>query len=139
MRFLSKTTSINFLGLSRRRAALAVSAVLVIVSLVSLATRGLDLGIDFTGGVLLEVGYPGPANLDSIRGNLADAGFEDAQVLQFGANTDVLVRLPPQAEGKNNSVSDSVCSSLPPAGTVMVLSPLIRMFTSPALTRWERA
>ena len=121
MRFLSKTTSINFLGLSRRRAALAVSAVLVIVSLVSLATRGLEFGIDFTGGVLLEVGYPGPANLDGIRSNLADAGFEDAQVLQFGNNTDVLVRLPPQAEGNAQALRDRLEATLEVGGEAVDL------------------
>jgi preprotein translocase subunit SecF len=121
MRFLSKTTSINFLGHSRRRAALAVSAVLVIISLVSLATRGLEFGIDFTGGVLLEVGYPGPANLDGIRSNLADAGFEDAQVLQFGNNTDVLVRLPPQAEGNAQALRDRLQATLEVGGEAVDL------------------
>lgn len=121
MRFLSKTTSINFLGHSRRRVALAVSAVLVIVSLVSLATRGLEFGIDFTGGVLLEVGYPGPANLDSIRSNLADAGFEDAQVLQFGSNTDVLVRLPPQEQGSAQALRDQLQATLEVGGEAVDL------------------
>jgi preprotein translocase subunit SecF len=121
MRFLSKTTSINFLGHSRRRVALAISAVLVIVSLVSLATRGLEFGIDFTGGVLLEVGYPGPANLDGIRSNLADAGFEDAQVLQFGNNTDVLVRLPPQAEGNAQALRDRLQATLEVGGEAVDL------------------
>ena len=121
MRFLSKTTSINFLGHSRRRVALAVSAVLVIVSMVSLATRGLEFGIDFTGGVLLEVGYPGPANLDSIRSNLADAGFEDAQVLQFGSNTDVLVRLPPQEQGSAQALRDQLQATLEVGGEAVDL------------------
>jgi preprotein translocase subunit SecF len=121
MRFLSKTPSINFLGRSRRRVALAFSAVLVIVSLVSLATRGLEFGIDFTGGVLLEVGYPGPASLDSIRSNLADAGFEDAQVLQFGNNTDVLVRLPPQAEGNAQALRERLQATLEAGGEVVDL------------------
>jgi preprotein translocase subunit SecF len=121
MRFLSKTPSINFLGQSRRRVALAFSAVLVIVSLVSLATRGLEFGIDFTGGVLLEVGYPGPASLDSIRSNLADAGFEDAQVLQFGNNTDVLVRLPPQAEGNAQALRERLQATLEAGGEVVDL------------------
>ena len=58
--------------------------------------RGLDFGIDFTGGVLLEVGYEEAANLEEIRTELANAGFDDAQVQLFGAATDVLVRLPPQ-------------------------------------------
>ena len=99
MKLINKT-NIDFLGSRRRKIALAVSALLVISSLVSLATRGLEFGIDFTGGILLEVGYPQAADLDQIRTNLADAGFADAQVQRFGSDDDVLVRLPPQ-ENKN--------------------------------------
>jgi preprotein translocase subunit SecF len=98
MRLIKDKTSIDFLSPTRRKIALAISALLVIASLVSLFTRGLEFGIDFTGGVLLEVGYEQPADLDSIRSNLANAGFEDAQVQLFGRDTDVLVRLPPQGE-----------------------------------------
>lgn len=98
MRLIKEKTSIDFLSPTRRKIALAISALLVIASLVSLFTRGLEFGIDFTGGVLLEVGYEQPADLDSIRSNLANAGFEDAQVQLFGRDTDVLVRLPPQGE-----------------------------------------
>lgn len=121
MRFLSKTTSFNFLGQTRRRVALGVSAVMVIVSLASLATRGLEFGIDFTGGVLLEVGYPEPANLDAIRGNLSDAGFDDAQVMQFGNDTDVLVRLPPQSEGNAQELRDRLQATLEVGGEAVDL------------------
>ena len=96
MQLIKSNTSIDFLSKKRRTIALAVSALLVVISLVSLATRGLDFGIDFTGGILLEVGYEEAANLDAIRNSLAEAGFEDAQVQRFGADTDVMVRLPPQ-------------------------------------------
>jgi len=96
MRLIKEKTNIDFLGANRRKIALTISALLVIVSLGSLATRGLEFGIDFTGGILLEVGYPQAANLEQIRGNLGAAGFDDAQVQQFGRETDVLVRLPPQ-------------------------------------------
>jgi preprotein translocase subunit SecF len=96
MRLIKEKTSIDFLSPSRRKIALSISVLLVIVSLVSLFTRGLEFGIDFTGGVLLEVGYDEPADLEAIRGHLAQAGFEEAQVQRFGRDTDVLVRLPPQ-------------------------------------------
>ena len=96
MRLIAKKTNINFLGATRRKIALALSAIVVIASLVSLFMRGLDFGIDFTGGILLEVGYEQAADLQGIRGNLAAAGFDDAQVQLFGSDTDVLVRLPPQ-------------------------------------------
>ena len=61
-----------------------------------MATRGLNLGIDFTGGILLEVKYPQAADLVAIRQNLAEAGFERNVVQEFGTSDDVLVRLPPQ-------------------------------------------
>jgi preprotein translocase subunit SecF len=96
MRLIKDKTSIDFLSATRRKVALALSAVLVVVSIVSIATRGLEFGIDFTGGILLEVGFEQSADLEAIRGNLADAGFDDAQVMYFGADNDVLVRLPPQ-------------------------------------------
>ena len=103
MQFLKKTTTIDFLSLSRRRIALTLSVILVITSLVSLGVRGLNFGIDFTGGILLELGYTENADVEGIRGELFAAGFEDAQVQLFGAANDVLVRLPPQ-EGTNQSV-----------------------------------
>lgn len=96
MRLIKEKTSINFLGSTRRRFALALSAALVIASLVSLATRGLEFGIDFTGGILLEVGYGESADLVNIRGDLGNAGYTGAQVQRFGAEEVVLVRLPPQ-------------------------------------------
>ena len=100
MRLIKRKTNINFLGKTRRKIALGISVLVVVVSLVELAVEGLEFGIDFTGGILLELGYPEAANLEEIRVNLADAGYEDALVQRFGSDTDVLVRLPPQ-EGTN--------------------------------------
>ena len=96
MRIIKKTTSIDFLSRTRRVIALSISVAVVVASLVSLATRGLNFGIDFTGGILLEVGYQEVADVEAIRSDLFNAGFEDAQVQLFGAANDVLVRLPPQ-------------------------------------------
>jgi preprotein translocase subunit SecF len=96
MRLIKGRTNIDFLGPSRRRLALVLSGLLTVVSLALIFGRGLDFGIDFTGGVLLEVGYEQAADIDAIRRNLASDGFDDAQVQRFGADTDVLVRLPPQ-------------------------------------------
>ena len=102
MRILKHKTHIDFLGPKRRKIALSISAFAVIISLGSLIVQDtpLEFGIDFTGGVLLEVGYPQPADIEAIRSDLAAAGFDDAQVQRFGTDTDVLVRLPPQ-EGWN--------------------------------------
>ena len=116
MRLIKTKTSIDFLSSTRRKVALAISALLVIVSLVSLGTRGLEFGIDFTGGILLEVGYEAPANLEEIRSNLSAAGFEDAQVQLFGRETDVLVRLPPQPQESAESVREQLRSTLEAGG-----------------------
>jgi preprotein translocase subunit SecF len=112
MRFLRHKRNIDFLGASRRRIALAISAIVVVVSLGSIITRGLAFGIDFTGGILLEVGYEQPADLGSIRQNLADAGFDDAQVQLFGSDTDVLVRLPPQDDTDPDELREQLRSTV---------------------------
>ena len=96
MRLIKEKTSIDFLGRGRRKVAVSISILLVIASFASLATRGLEFGIDFTGGILLEVGYSATANLETIRGDLASEGYGSAQVQLFGAENVVLVRLPPQ-------------------------------------------
>ena len=96
MRLIKEKTSIDFLGRTRRKIAVSISILLVIASFASLATRGLEFGIDFTGGILLEVGYSAAANLETIRGDLASEGYGSAQVQRFGAENVVLVRLPPQ-------------------------------------------
>lgn len=112
MRIIKDKTNIDFLGRPRRRIAVAFSLLLIAVSIGSLAARGLALGIDFTGGVLLEVGYPQAADLDRIRGLLTGAGFADVQVQQFGAATDVLLRLPPQPDADPNAIRDTLRDTL---------------------------
>lgn len=81
----------NFMGV--RKLALIFSAILLIVSIGSLAVRGLNFGLDFTGGSLVEVGYEQEVALETIRGKLGDAGFDDAVVQTFGSPTDILIRL----------------------------------------------
>ncbi|MCC5862595.1 MAG: protein translocase subunit SecF [Gammaproteobacteria bacterium] len=106
-----KVLDINFLG--PRKVFFALSAILIVASFASVLTRGLNFGIDFTGGVLLEVGYPRPAELENIRGLLQESGYEGALVQNFGTATDVLVRLPPQAEGMDGSaIRDTVLALL---------------------------
>ena len=89
-----------------------LSVGLLAVSLLSLAVRGLDFGIDFTGGTLIEVGYPVPAELQPIRQALRGAGFEEAAVQHFGTARDVLVRLAPRAELSRAELSSEVLGVL---------------------------
>jgi preprotein translocase subunit SecF len=116
MRFLKKTTTIDFLSLSRRRVALSISAILIIASLVSLGMRGMNFGIDFTGGILLELGYTQDADIEGIRNELFAAGFEDAQVQLFGAANDVLVRLPPQEGSDQSAIREQLQATLTAGG-----------------------
>jgi len=111
-KIIKDNTKIDFLSPSRRLIAIALSAVILAVSIGSIAVRGLNFGIDFTGGVLLEVGYPQAADLDRIRTLLRGAGFESVQVQRFGADNDVLLRLPPQVDTNPNEIRDSLRNTL---------------------------
>ena len=107
---LSSNRNFNFMG--RRRVALAVSGVLIVVSLVSLFMRGLSFGIDFTGGTLIEVGYEQAVELEQVRSVLAENGFGEAQVQQFGTPQDLLIRLAPREGVKSSELSDKVFAAL---------------------------
>ncbi len=93
-------THIKFM--SQRKVAMLISAVLIVISIVSLATRGLQLGLDFTGGTLIEVAYPKAVELKPIRDQLHNNGFDDAIVQHFGSASEVLVRIAPK-EGVSNA------------------------------------
>ncbi len=84
-------TNINFIG--NRNIFLIFSSILMIVAIGSLAVKGLKMGIDFTGGTLIEVGYQEPADLNALRDTLDQSGFADATVQNFGTAKDVLIRL----------------------------------------------
>ncbi|MCK5813279.1 MAG: protein translocase subunit SecF [Cocleimonas sp.] len=95
-----------------RRFAVIISAVLILISLASLAIRGLDLGVDFTGGSVIEVGYPSTANVDEIRATLEKAGY-DASVQSFGSDKDILIRLAPDNDsGNKDNISQKVLEVL---------------------------
>ena len=93
MRWLTGTPNFNFM--KYRRPLMAVSAVVTVLAIASMVVQRFNFGIDFTGGVIVEVSYDRAADLDSIRSDLAAAGFESPQVQNFGSTTDVLIRLPP--------------------------------------------
>ena len=120
MRLIKQKTTIDFLGLGRRKLALGLSAIMIVISIASIVTRGLEFGIDFTGGILLEVGYEQAADLETIRANLASSGFDEAQVQLFGADNDVLVRLPPQ-DGDADSIRTQLQATLEVSGDTVDL------------------
>lgn len=97
---------INFMGI--RRVAFAVTLLLTLASLASLAIKGLNLGLDFTGGTLIELSYQQPVELSTVRGQLGQAGYGDALVQSFGATTDVLVRL----QGDDAQLGSKVAEAL---------------------------
>lgn len=105
-----KTTNINFIG--NRNIALIFSGVLMLISMGSLAVRGLQMGIDFTGGTLIEVGYQKAADLTALRNTLDTEGFNDATVQNFGTTKDVLIRLKPQTGVSNVELSAKVLESI---------------------------
>ena len=102
----------NFDFMGKRRLAEILSAVLIVVSLVSIFTRGLNLGIDFTGGVLLEVAYAEAADLADIRNALTEAGFAAPLVQNFGTVSEALIRLAPQEGQDGGQIRDRVLSAL---------------------------
>jgi preprotein translocase subunit SecF len=75
---------------------------------VSLSTRGLNFGLDFTGGTLIEVRFPAAADIEQVRSNLSAAGLEDAVVQTFGAVSDIVVRIPPRSEEESTAEISTV-------------------------------
>lgn len=92
-----------------------ISLVTFVLAVFFLATRGLHLSIEFTGGTLIEVGYSQTADLDKIRHQLEADGFTDTQVINFGSARDVLIRVPLKA-GETARVSEKVAQSLAVVG-----------------------
>ena len=90
--------------MATRKVWYALSAVLIVISVVSLFTRGLNLGVDFTGGVVVETNFSQPPNIEQLRDALAKAGVASAQVQAFGSSRDILVRLPPDPNAKGDQI-----------------------------------
>lgn len=95
-----------------RLPATILSAILLIASIASVSIKGLNLGLDFTGGTLIEVSYEKDANLDLIREQLTNAGFERLLVQYYGNSKDITIRLGPQGDKKASDIGTSVLSLL---------------------------
>ncbi len=115
MQLIDPKNTIDFM--SKRKLAISLSVILLLISIASLATRGLNFGIDFTGGTLIELGYPASADLSVVRQELDDAGFSGATVQHFGTSQDVLIRLAPTGESSAD-LSTRVLDALNDDGSI---------------------
>ena len=100
--------NINFMRF--RKIAITISLVLFVGSIGSIFTKGLSLGLDFSGGTLVEIQYEDSVDLQEIRGVLSDNGYEDFQVVNFGSSLDVLIKIADQSG--NSSLGDQIFALL---------------------------
>jgi len=118
---MAKTLFNNFDFMALRKPAMILSALLLLVSLVSLFTLKLNVGIDFTGGTIIEIGYPQAVELEPVREALEARGFGDAIVQHFGSASEVLIRLVPDADKDKAELSSEIIALLEQtAGTSLV-------------------
>ncbi|CAM3791436.1 MULTISPECIES: protein translocase subunit SecF [Pseudoalteromonas] len=96
MQLLNLKGTIRFM--SARKLSMAFSVLLILASIGSFMVKGLNFGLDFTGGTAVEVGFSQPADLAKVRSVLAENGFADASVQLFGSSQEVLVRLAPRGD-----------------------------------------
>jgi len=101
MKLLNRKTNIDFFG--KRKIAFTLSGLLIVISIASLSVRGLNFGLDFTGGALIEVAYSKAPDLQQVRDNLEAAGLDDAVVQTFGLDTEIVVRIPPRSEEESSA------------------------------------
>jgi preprotein translocase subunit SecF len=102
MEFFHKVTRFPFMN--TRKVWYGLSAILIAASIGLVILRGLNLGVDFTGGVTVETNFPQAPNIETLRSALAKAGVTNSQVQQFGSSRDILVRLPPDPNAKGDQI-----------------------------------
>ncbi len=112
---MSEIKDLNFMGM--RKIAAVISIMLLLISIASLAYQGLNLGLDFTGGTLIEVGYEEKADIKHIRETLEGAGYRDVTVQNFGSEQDVLLRM---SEAYRANLGDEVLATLQQSGEAEV-------------------
>jgi len=100
--------NINFMRF--RKIAITISLILFVGSIGSIFTKGLSLGLDFSGGTLVEIQYEDSVDLQEIRGVLSENGYEDFQVVNFGSSLDVLIKIADQPG--NSSLGDQIFTLL---------------------------
>lgn len=103
---MNPTRQFDFLG--KRKAAFFFSGSLFLISIISFIINGLNLGIDFTGGSIYELHYPQSVDLDRMRATLEQKGFPDANLQHFGSSQDILIRLKPVEDVKQDQLTKNV-------------------------------
>ena len=98
--------------LSARKSTTIMSIILIVVSAFSLMTKGLNLGIDFTGGIQIEISFETAQNIENVRSNLASGGYDDAIVQNSGSSQDLMVRIPPRNGVDNKKIGEDVIGML---------------------------
>jgi preprotein translocase subunit SecF len=109
---MTRTVRNNLDFMAWRKLAMTISLLLMLASIVSLATLKLNVGIDFTGGSIIEVGYQQAVELEPIRDALETAGFADAIVQHFGSASEVLIRLVPDVNKDKAELSSEIIALL---------------------------
>ncbi|MEE3279571.1 MAG: protein translocase subunit SecF, partial [Pseudomonadota bacterium] len=106
--------TIDFMG--KRHLALIFSSVVLVGSVVALVVQGINRGLDFTGGALIEVGFDEAVDPAAVRNVLNEAGYSNAVVQNFGSETDILIRVPPNnvavGTGSQSTLGDQIREEL---------------------------
>lgn len=98
--------------MSRSKYAFVLSSLMIIASIAVISMKGLNWGLDFTGGTLIEVGFNQAANLDEVRASLQTKGFDDATVQNFGSAREVMVRLRPRDNVKGEELGNQIINAI---------------------------
>lgn len=114
MKLIAKQTNFDFMGV--RKPAALISIVFIVIAITSFVVNGLNFGIDFTGGTIVELSYENGVDLDKVRKSLLDTDFRDAVVQYFGTSTDVLIRIPPQQGMNTADISSKLIQLLGTSG-----------------------
>ncbi|MBN2689095.1 MAG: protein translocase subunit SecF [Gammaproteobacteria bacterium] len=140
MEFFKTNTKIDFMR--QRKWAALFSSILFIFSIVSLVVNGLNLGLDFTGGLQLQMHYKQPVNFSKVRNELNKVGFPEAVVQAYGTSQDIIVKLQPKAKASRSAIIKKVTASLvgaklqqvdyigPEIGKTLVANGLLAIFIS---------
>ncbi|MDQ6965832.1 MAG: protein translocase subunit SecF, partial [Mariprofundaceae bacterium] len=110
MQLINPNTHIDFIG--RRKMAMAASALLIVLSIGLLIFKGLNFGIDFTGGTLVEVKFNQAPQISEVRDSLEPVGYSHAIIQEFGSPEEILIRVQNQDGEKSAAISTAILDAL---------------------------